>query len=164
MEISRRSGGRLLKEDLKYKSLKIREVPSVGTSANKRINNTRKLLNWMKNGNNSNKLKIFSDEKLFVIDAKFHRQNDQYLSKVPMKLVEPRVKYNSMCKHPAKVMVLGIIVSDGKKCDPIFIDQTICMDSNMYQNLLRSYFLQEAMLQALMYSSRTAPASPQSNS
>ena len=139
--ISRRSGERLVKEDLKCKSLKIREVPSVGTSAGKRIDNTRKLLNWVKNGQNSSKVRIFSDEKLFVIDAKFHRQNDRYLSNVPVKMVEPEIKFNSICKHPAKVMVLGIVGSDGKKCPPIFIDQTIRMDSKVYQDLLKKHFL-----------------------
>ena len=139
--ISRRTGERLLKEDLKCKSLKIREVPSVGTSADKRMLHTARLLNWIKNSNHSNKVRIFSDEKLFVIDAKFHRQNDRYLTKVPVKMVEPQVKYNSICKHPAKVMVLGIVASDGKKCPVIFIDQDVRMNSEIYQNLLKEHFL-----------------------
>ena len=121
MGISRRTGGRLLKDDLKCKSLKIREVPSVGNSADKRLDKTKILLNWVKSSEHSRKIRIFSDEKLFVIDAKFHRQNDRYLSKVPVKTVEPSVKYNSVTKHPAKVMVLGIVGSDGKKYPPIFI-------------------------------------------
>ena len=141
MGISRRSGGRLLKEDLKCKSLKIREVPSVGTSADKRLAKTKLLLNWIKTGENSRKIRIFSNEKLFVIDAKFHRQNDRYLSKVPVKAVDPSIKYNSVTKHPAKVMVLGIVGSDGKKCHPIFIDQNVRMDSKVYQDILRRHFL-----------------------
>ena len=139
--ISRRTGERLLNEDLNCKSLKIREVPSVGNSADKRIGNTGKLLNWIKNGKHSHKVRIFSDEKLFVINAKFHRQNDWYLTNVPVKMVEPSIKYNSICKHLAKVMVLGIVAPDSKKCNPIFINQYIRMDSKVYHGLLQKYFL-----------------------
>ena len=141
LNISRRSGERLVKEDLKWKSLKIREVPSVGTSADKRLARTKILLNWIKNGQNSNKVRIFSDEKLFVIDAKFHRQNDRYITNVPVKLVDPDIKYNSVCKNPAKVMVLGIVASDGKKCPVIFIEQNVRMNSQIYQDLLKDHFL-----------------------
>ena len=139
--ISRRSSERLLKEDLKVKSLKIREVPSVGTSADKRLNRAKLLLNWIKNGDHSHKVRIFSDEKLFIIDAKFHRQNDRYLSKQPVRMVEPDIKFNSVCKNPVKVMVLGIVASDGKKCPIIFIDQDVRINSEIYQGLLEETFL-----------------------
>ena len=139
--ITRRTGERLLKEDLKCKSLKIREVPSVGNSADKRLNRAKLLLNWVKNSDHSHKVRIFSDEKLFVIDAKFHRQNDRYLSNRPVKMVDPSIKFNSVCKNPVKVMVLGIVGSDGKKCPIIFIDQDVRINSQIYQDLLAEHFL-----------------------
>ena len=38
-------------------------------------------------------------------------------------------------------MVLGIIASDGKKCLPIFIEQNVRMNSQIYQDLLEEHFL-----------------------
>ena len=53
--ISRQTGQRIVKKDLS-KSLKIRDVPSVGKSAERRLERTRALKNWIKNSVNSKKV------------------------------------------------------------------------------------------------------------
>ena len=63
-------------------------------------------------------VRIFSDKKLFTVDQAHNRRNDRMVVKVGSKAT-PKFK----TKHPASVMVLGIVASDGNKCPPIFIKQ-----------------------------------------
>ena len=141
LKISRRSGERLIKQDLSSSSRKIRDVPSVGNSVARRIERTRGLLNFVKNSEHCQKVRIFSDEKLFVVDQVVNRQNDRYITDLPIKLVDPGIKFNSVSKHPAKVMVLGILASDGRRCPLIFIHENEKITSEVYQKLLRRHFL-----------------------
>ena len=135
--ISRQTGQGIIKKDLSSKSLKIRDVPSVGKSAGRRLKRTKALKNWIKNSANSKKVRIFSDEKLFVMDAVVNKQNDRYISDLPVSLVSPEIKFNSVSKNPAKIMVLGIVASDGKKCPMIFIPENEKVNAVVYQNLLK---------------------------
>ena len=75
------------------------------------------------------------------MDAVVNRQNDRYISDLPTSLVNPAIKFNSVSKHPAKIMVLGIVASDGKKCPMIFIPENEKVNAAVYQNLLKKHFL-----------------------
>ena len=59
LAISRRSGEKLVKENLKS-YLERLAWPIMRSSADKQIMKTKTLLNWIKNGPNSNKVQIFS--------------------------------------------------------------------------------------------------------
>lgn len=78
-------------------------------------------------------IKIFSDKKLFTVDQVYNCRNDRYIvdKGTPAKPV-----YKS--KHPASVMVLGIVASDGKKCPPIFIPEGLKVNSDTCIDLLRT--------------------------
>jgi len=84
---------------------------------------------------------VFSDEKLFYVDAAFNRRNDRFLSSGRLEEVPNEVKHVQRTKHPAKVMVLGLICSDGKVCPPIFIEAGIKINATVYQDLLKEHIL-----------------------
>jgi hypothetical protein len=56
-------------------------------------------------------MEIFSDKKIFTVDQSYNRRNDRVIVEKGSEATPV-----SKTKHPAGVMVLGIIASDGKKC------------------------------------------------
>ncbi len=58
---------------------------------------------------------LFSDEKVFDIDSVSSSHLDRYLSSDKVENVPDHVKFKYQTKHPASVMVFGLISSDGKK-------------------------------------------------
>ncbi len=79
----------------------------------RRLERYNKVLRYIKNRGST--VKIFSDEKIFIVDAVLNGRNDWYLAE---SIAD--VKGTFRTKHPAKVMVLGVVASDGKKMPPIF--------------------------------------------
>jgi hypothetical protein len=61
-------------------------------------------------------IKIFSDKKLFTVNQVYNRRNDHII----VDQGTPETPVNKT-KHPASVMVLGIVTSDGNKCPAIFV-------------------------------------------
>ncbi len=85
-----------------YKSRKTRDVPMVQISEDSnRVKRSKILLNWIKRGSNGKKIRIFSDEKLFIIDRVVNRQNDRYWTTLSVKYVEPDLINNRISKHSA---------------------------------------------------------------
>ena len=62
---------------------------------------------------------MFSDEKIFTVDAMLNLRNDRWIGGDPAD-VPDKVKYANSIKHSASVMVFGLISSDGKKMPPYF--------------------------------------------
>ncbi len=60
-------------------------------------------------------VKIFSDKKIFTVDQVHNCQNDQHLAES-----KEEVKGVFRTKHPAQVMVLGVLGSDRSKMPPYF--------------------------------------------
>ena len=141
LKISRRSGERLNKQDLSSSYRKIRDVPSVGNSVARRIERTRGLLNFVKNSEHRQKVRIFSDEKLFVVDQVINRQNDRCITDLPINFLDPGIKLNPVSKYPAKGMVLGIVASDGRIYPLIFVHENEKITAEVYQKLFRRHFL-----------------------
>ena len=81
-------------------------------------------------------VRIFSDKKIFTVDQAHNRRNDRMVVKVGSK-ARPKFK----TKHPASVMVLGIVASDGNKCPPIFIKEGVKINAQVYQKLMRYHVL-----------------------
>ena len=50
--------------------------------------------------------------------------------------MDPRIRFNPVNKHPQKVMVLGVIGSDGQKCPIIFVDANEKINRLVYEGLL----------------------------
>ena len=128
-------------DQLGLNSRKIRGEPSVGNSAPHRIERSKVLLNFVNSSAHSKKIRIFSDEKLFVVDQVINRQNDHYCTNVSVSLVDLSVKFNSVSKHSAKIMVLGVLASDSKKWLLVFTKENEMITAEVYQNFFKTNFL-----------------------
>ena len=81
-------------------------------------------------------VRVFSDKKFFTVDQVHNKRNDRMVVKKGTK-PKPIMK----TKFPAKVMVLGIVASDGNKCPPIFIKEGLKVTASVYIGLLRDHVL-----------------------
>ena len=59
------------------------------------------------------RLRFFSDEKIFIVDAKVNRRNDRWLAKDPSD-----VPVVGRSKFPASVLVLDVVSSEGHVMPP----------------------------------------------
>ncbi|QQP39318.1 Uncharacterized protein FKW44_020169 [Caligus rogercresseyi] len=84
----------------------------------RRLERAKKVLNFFKH--NGDTVKIYSDKKIFTVDAVLNRRNDRFLA-------ETR----------AQVMVLGIVASDGNKMPPHFFRPNEKVNSDVYYKVLR---------------------------
>ena len=63
---------------------------------------------------------IFSDEKTFTVDPVVNRQNDRAVAFLDNRDTVEQLRTISKTKHPASVMMLGVVASNGAKMDPIW--------------------------------------------
>jgi hypothetical protein len=87
---------------------------------------------------------IFSDEKLFVVDRLSNSRQDRLL--IQGTFNKPtgsnadkvnKIKFSFKTKHPAQIMVLGVVREDGGKCPPIFVPEGERLNSEGYIELLK---------------------------
>jgi transposase len=118
-------------KDLRKKSV-IRPPRHLLTPAQKkvRLEHGKVLLNKLKSMAKLT-VKIFSDKKVFTVDQAYNRRNDRQI--VNMGEAGDPV---SRTKHPASVMHLGIVSSNGKKAPPIFVPDGEKVNSEVYINIL----------------------------
>lgn len=100
------------------------------TIKEKRLERCRKIKNWLRH--NPSTVKIFSDKKIFTVDQVFNRRNDRYIA-----ASTKEVKGVYRTKHPAQVMVLGVLASDGKRMPPIFFKDGEKVTTDVYYRVLR---------------------------
>ena len=74
----------------------------------KRLERCKKITTWLKT--NPSIVMIFSDKKIFTVDAVLNRRHDRYIAESP-----PEVKGTSKTKHPSQVIAFGVVASDEKK-------------------------------------------------
>lgn len=133
---------RLVKIDLGFKSRAIVTKSRISLEQKgKRLERARRILCWLKNGRNAGKVVIFSDEKLFYLDPSLNRRNNRYISGLRAEEVDDLVRYNPKTKHSGKVMVLGVVASDGKKCPIVFVDSQEKINAVKYQQLLEKHVI-----------------------
>ena len=73
---------------------------------------------------------VFSDEKLFTVDAVYNRQNDRVLSQT-IQEANMRGRLVSKKAHPASVMVSAFISSDGKS-PLVFVESGVKINQHYY--------------------------------
>jgi hypothetical protein len=100
-----------------------------------RFERCKRLLNRLKKLHPST-VKIFSDKKVFTVDQVYNRRNDRII----VDKGEPATPVQKT-KHPASVMMLGVIASDGKRAPPIFFPEGIKVNTEAYLALLKSKVL-----------------------
>ena len=102
----------------------------------KRLDRSTRLLNDLKS--HGNRILIFSDEKTFTVDPVFNRQNDRVVSFGNDVSNHQRV---STTKHPASVMMLGVVASNGEKMPPVWFERGYRLTSAVYKEILETKVL-----------------------
>ena len=64
---------------------------------------------------------LFSYEKYFTVDQVFNSRTDRYITSKSSKDVPDAIKSIQKSKHPAQVMVFGLVASNGMKMPPVFL-------------------------------------------
>lgn len=118
-------------DDLHCKSyvLKVRQTLSEATKA-KRLERCNLLLTSLKHAA-SGRIRFFSDEKIFTIDAKVNRRNDRWIARDP-----EDVPVVGRTKFPASLHVLLVISSEGDVMPPHFFEKGQTITKEVYQNVL----------------------------
>ena len=108
MNISHESVRTIVEQDLKMSPYKIRTRQLLtDLQKQKRKERAKILLNRLKGGTEKGEI-VFSDEKLFSVEAKFNTQNDRILGKLPKDLPD-HLRFVSRRQKPSSVMVWGAI-------------------------------------------------------
>ncbi len=100
-----------------------------------RLERGRRLLNRLKSMPPST-VKIFSDKKVFTIDQVYNRRNDRQIINVGQQGTPV-----SRTKHPASVMFLGVVASNGLKAPPILIPEGEKVNTEAYISILKAKVL-----------------------
>ncbi len=100
-----------------------------------RFNRAKILLNNLKSAEKGRVI-FFSDEKTFTVDPVFNRRNDRYI-RIGKSAVQS-CRYVSTTKHPASVMMLGIIGSNGKVMPPIWFETGYRLNANTYAKVMEA--------------------------
>ena len=77
---------------------------------------------------------LFSDEKLFSIDAVSNSRTDRFISVKKHEDVPVKVKFSFQTKHPAGVMMFGLVAS-------VFIDAGVKINTEVYIDILKDKVL-----------------------
>ena len=133
--VSRRTISRAVNNDLGMRSY-VRSRKNILTTRSKVIREERcpKLLNHLKN--KGGKVRIFVDEKKFVVDEVSNRQNSRVIA-YDSSQVHPVMR----SKNPASVMVFAAVASDGKFMPPHFIEAGLKINAVEYLKILKHTLL-----------------------
>jgi len=128
--ISRRSFGRIVKDRLgmrPYKHVARQQLTALQKA--KRLERCKTLLRFLKSGRHL--VTVWSDEKLFGVDAVWNRQNDRVIApNIQAANERGRIVHKSnFCKS---VMVWGGITANGKT-PLIFIDEGVKINAEIYK-------------------------------
>ena len=74
---------------------------------------------------------------MFTVDPVLNSRNSRYISGDWAADVRPSVKSNPKTKHQAKIMMLGLVASDGKKCPPIPMSAKKKLDAEKYLEMFK---------------------------
>ncbi len=122
----------IVREDLGMKSCALAKVQLLmANQRQKRLECCKKILNFLKRGDD--KVLVFSDEKIFTIDAVGNSRTKWYIAKKPED-VPAEIHYHGHSKHPAASMMLGIVSGNRKAFPPVWINGTL--DANKYKRIL----------------------------
>ena len=107
MKMDEKSMKTIIKEDLKMSLYKIRSTSCLLIRKKKRRERAQLLLNQLKGNMKVGKI-IFSDEELFIIEAKFNSQNGRLLA-TQSEDIPDNLRTGYRVQKPASVMVWAAI-------------------------------------------------------
>ena len=108
-----------------------------GCAKEKRLQRCRSLLHKIKP--EQQPIFLFTDEKLFTVDSTHNRRNDRFISIGTFSEAPAATKFHFKTKHPASVMVFGLVSSDGKKMPLVFVDQGVKITADVYIDILQKH-------------------------
>ena len=127
---------KVVKDDLKAKSRARTKKQLITESCKlKRLVRCKKLRSALKKGA---PVILFSDEKIFTVDAVSNGRNDRYISPMRPEDVPANIRHRFTTKHPAGIMVFGLVASNGLKMPPVFIEQGLKVNTDVYLNILET--------------------------
>ena len=133
--VSRSTISRAVKEDFGMKSY-VRKVRNLLTTRSRALRAERcpKLLNHLKH--KGGHVRVFVDEKKFVVDEVANRQNTRVIASDPSE--GPPVMQS---KNPASVMIFAAVASDGKVIPPHFIEEGLRINTAEYLKILKDVLM-----------------------
>ena len=133
--VSRKTVARAVKLDLGMKSY-VRRRRSILTDRSRAIRAERspKLLSHLRH--KGGQVRIFVDEKKFIVDEVPNRHNARIIALSPADV--PPVMQS---KNPASVMVFGAMASDGRMMPPHFIEAGLKINTAEYMKILQDVML-----------------------
>jgi hypothetical protein len=75
---------------------------------------------------------LFSDEKYFNVNQVINSQTDRFITNKKAKNAPPEVKSLQKSKHPAQIMMFGLVASNGIKMPPVFLESGFRMGAKDY--------------------------------
>jgi inhibitor of nuclear factor kappa-B kinase subunit alpha len=139
LDISETTMRRVVHEDLKCKALKLqrRHLISAASKA-KRLDRCKKMADEIQGA--GDKVFIWSDEKIFTVEAVANIQNDRFLATSSDAVPEGARKLFRRMK-PAGVMVWAAVSSDGGKSPLVFVEEGTKVNSVVYLKMLEDNVL-----------------------
>ena len=127
-KMSEKSMRRLIKDDLKMKSLSFQKRQALSdTQKIKRFERSKILLKFLKK---SKREVVWSDEKIFTVEKAFNKRNDRVICRNSKKIsIDEKSVFRSM--KPASVMVWAA-VSETWKSPLIFVEKKTKINSDVY--------------------------------
>ena len=129
LKIDETSVRTIVKEGLKLSPFKMTSWPLTALQKQKKLERLKIFLNAMKDGTQAGEI-MFSDEKMFTVEAKFNSQNDRILAKSAGS-IPTSVKSVFRRQKPASVMIWSAIPENWKS-KLIFIRQGAKIHANSY--------------------------------
>lgn len=139
LNISQASMNRIVKEDLGLKAYKVQRRHLISAPSKlKRLDRGKKMLEEIHSA--ADNVFIWSDEKMFTVQAVTNIQNDRVYAADARDLPEgSRAHY---CRQkPAGVMVWAAVASNGTKSPLIFIEEGVKVNSQVYIKMLKDKVL-----------------------
>ncbi len=96
-----------------------------------RVLKGKRILSWLKK--HPRTVKVFSDEKWWVVDQARNSQNDRWLAEGPEDV--PPI---NTTKHPAGIMMLGVVTSDGKAMPPYWYPKGLGIGQKAYLHVMKT--------------------------
>jgi hypothetical protein len=135
LNIHKKQVREVVKLDLKAKSrARIKKHLVSQASKEKRLKKLKILVNMLKE--KSHPVILFSKKKVFDVDSVSNSWMDRFLSADKFKDVPEHVKFKFQTKHPASVVMFGLVVYNGKKMPPFFFSVGTKINSDVYIKLL----------------------------
>uniref|UniRef100_A0A3P8TI71 Paired domain-containing protein n=1 Tax=Amphiprion percula TaxID=161767 RepID=A0A3P8TI71_AMPPE len=139
VNISRTSLRRIVKQDLGLKALKMQHRQLISAaSKKKRLDRGKMMLQEIQSA--TDKVMVWSDEKMFTVQAVVNSQNDRVYAHSAQHLPEGcRTHFHR--QNPAGVMVWAAVASDGSKSPLVFIQEGVKVNSQVYLQMLEEKVL-----------------------